>query len=293
MQSKALISSFSLVLAASSATAFSGHVSSAMAQTTASETTLALCETPSQTIRIYQVDGETLMRAYDRQGQITWMNRTPVSAETIPEGTRYTNLFGEQTVITVVNTSSNDCTVQLGDNVPEAGALLSQAGSTDAGQTLDRVRQLYPEAVAELEAECQSPSTLSVESFQNEGQPPRAKFTCWSVPDADGERTGQWLGNLPLTEDDPTFTQPFTCFSGDLTCETQLEVLATLYPDTLAAAEFACSMKNGKLFFASAGETIDLRCGYMATTLWDTNGDSIPDYEDPVSVDVSVGQVSL
>ncbi len=52
-------------------------------------------------------------------------------------------------------------------------------------------------------------------------------------------------------------------------------------------------MKNGRLFFAIAGEALDLRYGYMATTLWDTDGDGISDYSDPVSVDESVGPVLL
>jgi hypothetical protein len=220
------------------------------------------------------------------------MNRTPVSAETTPEGTRYTNLFGEQTVIIQVNPSRNTCTVQLGTNAPEAGTL-SQAEMAASGQILEQARQLYPEAVAELEAECQAPSTLSVQSFQNQGQPPRAQFTCWSAPDSDGERTGQRLGNLPLTENDPDFLSPFTCSAGDTACQTQLELVQTRAPETLAAAEFACSMKNGSLFFGPASDTIDLRCGYMATSLWDTNGDGDPDYSDPVSVDESVGQVAL
>ena len=91
-----------------------------MAQTTAPDTTLALCETSDQTIRIYRTDGETLMRAYDRQDGVVWMNRTPVSAASLPEGTRYTNQFGEQTVTTTVNANGSDCTVQLGNNAPRS-----------------------------------------------------------------------------------------------------------------------------------------------------------------------------
>jgi len=281
-----------LFLVASSATSLVVHRSSATAQTTAPETTLALCETPDQTIRIYQANGETLMRAYDRGDNIVWMNRTPVSAETSPEGTRYTNLFGEQTVVTQVNPGSNTCTIQLGNTAPTAGTL-SQAEMAASGQLLEQARQLYPDAVAELEAECHAPSTLSVQSFQNQGQPPRVQFTCWSAPDSDGERTGRWLGNLPLTENDPDFLSPFTCSAGDTACQTQLELVQTRDPETLAAAELACSMKNGSLFFGPASDKIDLRCGYMATSHWDTNGDGDPEYSDQVSVDESVGQVAL
>jgi hypothetical protein len=288
MQFKSSISSFGLALVAFSAISSTGNGTSAMAQTTASEKSLALCETPSQTVRIYRMNGDTLMRAYDRQDGIVWMNRTPVSAASTADGIQFTNSFGEQTVTTAVNIGSDDCTIQLGNRAPEAGTL-----SESNGATLEQARLLYPEVVAEIEAACPSPSTLSYKSFQNEGQPPRITFACWSPPNVDGERTGQWLGNLPLTEDDPTFIRPFTCSWRDRECEAQLQAVQTNYPEVLESAELACSMKNGTLFFATAGEATDLRCGYMAVTVWDNNGDRNPDYEDAVSVDESVGQVTL
>jgi hypothetical protein len=292
MAPKASIPRFGFSLFACGAVAYCGSVISVNAQTNHQETVLALCETPNHTIRIYQGNGETLMRAYDRQNNVVWMDRTPVSIERTVEGNRYTNLMGEQTVTTLVNTGTGDCSVQLGDNAPEAGALL-QTGQADSEALLAEVRQLYPEAVAELEAECQSPSTLMVDSFQNRGEPPRARFVCWSAPDADGERTGNWLGNLPLVEDDPTFVTAFSCSAGDSACEAQLEMLQTDYPDTLKAAEFSCAIKNGNLFLASTDELIDLRCGHFATNYWDTNGDGDPEHSDSISVDESVGQVPL
>jgi hypothetical protein len=65
------------------------------------------------------------------------------------------------------------------------------------------------------------------------------------------------------------------------------------YPEELEAAEFTCSTKRGTLFFAAAGEMTDMRCSFFATTFWDTNGDNTPEYEDSLSVDVSVGKVRL
>lgn len=38
---------------------------------------------------------------------------------------------------------------------------------------------------------------------------------------------------------------------------------------------------------------VDLRCGFIATTVWDKNGDGEVDYEDQVSVDQSVGKFPL
>jgi hypothetical protein len=279
-----------LHLLALSNTAYAVGDGAVMAQTVDQETVLALCETPNHAVRIYDMNGELLMRAYDRQNEVVWMNRTPVSIERTFEGTRYTNLAGEQTVTTLVHTGASNCTVQLGNNTPEAGALL-QAGSRDSGQLLAEVRQLYPEAVARLEDDCTSPSALAVDSFQNVGQGPRARFICWSAADADGERTGEWLGNLPLVEDDPTFVNSFACSSGDMACEMQLELLQTDYPDVLNTAELACSMKNGNLFLTSSTEGTDIRCGYFATNYWDTNDDGNPEHSDSISVDESVGLV--
>jgi len=292
MALKAPIPRFGFSLLVCSAVAYCGSVMTVNAQTNDPETVLALCETPNQTIRIYQGNGETLMRAYDRQNNIVWLDRTPVSIERSAEGTRYSNLMGEQTVTTLVNTAIGNCSVQLGNNAPEAGALL-QTGQADSGQLLAEARQRYPDAVASLVDECQSPSMVMVDSFQNRGEPPRARFVCWSAPDADGERTGQWLGNLPLVEDDPAFVTPFSCPVGDPACEAQLAVLQTDYPDTLASAEFACAIKNGDLFFASAGDVTDIRCGHFATTYWDTNDDGDPEHSDAVSVDESVGKFPM
>lgn len=156
---------------------------------------------------------------------------------------------------------------------------------------VETARQLYPEAVAGLEAACPSPSSLRATAFQNPGQPERAQFICWSAPDANGARVGQWLGNLPLTAADPTFASVLACPAGDSACETQVEALQAAAPDILAAAEFACGMKDGSLFLASAADATDIRCGHFATTYWDTNGDGTADHSDAVSVDLSVGQV--
>ena len=265
----------------------------------AEETTLALCETPDQTVRVYNIGDQTYMRAFDRESGIVWMNRTPTLAEyntEVPsyayEGPRYTNLLGEQRVIVAVNAAANGCSIQLGTRVPEPGTLLASA--TSASQThLSQARELYPEPVAALEADCAAPGSLSVRPFQNPGSPQRASFICWSPPDSDGSRRGQWLGNLPLTENDPTFIKPFTCPAGDQACEAQLALMKDRFAPQLDQAELTCSIKNGTLFFRPADQGLDLRCGYFATTLWDTDSDGNPDHEDSVGVDISVGRLPL
>ena len=72
------------------------------------------------------------MRAYDRQDGVVWMNRTPVSAASLPEGTRYTNQFGEQTVTTTVNANGSGLyrSARKGNNAPAAGTLLQNGPAT-------------------------------------------------------------------------------------------------------------------------------------------------------------------
>ncbi len=289
---KTSMTSISLILIALITTPLANTANIALAQDQSSESTLMRCDTPSQSIRIYRRAGETLMRAYDRKNTVVWLNDTPVTSERLPEGTRYTNQFGEQTVILLARANGTDCTVQLGDMRPEAGTLL-QDNQASANTLLEQARQIYPEQVAQIEAECKAPATLDVKMIQAQGAPPRAYFLCWAAANGQGERTGKWLGNLPLTQNDPTFIQPFTCPLDNLDCQVQLSLLKRQYPEQLAAAELSCSIKSGTLFFATAGEATDIRCGFFATTLWDTNGDGTPEYEDPVSVDVSVGLVSF
>ncbi|MEG3438123.1 hypothetical protein V0288_13425 [Pannus brasiliensis CCIBt3594] len=253
------------------------------------ETTLALCRTPSHEIRIYRSEGQTDLRALNRRDGIVWMNQTPVKTESTPDRTRYTNLRGEKTVILVVNRKGGDCTVQIGKDRPESGELLKN----DAGETLDRSRELYPEPTAKIEENCPPPATLDVQSFESDRQPPRAGFLCWSAPDQEGSRWGHWLGNLPLTRNDPTFIRPFTCAPGDSLCATRLELLRVRYPDRLQKAEFQCSTLNGDLSFSATATEINIRCEFFDTTFLDTDNDGNPDNEDPVGVDISVGSLPV
>lgn len=90
----------------------------------AQETTVALCQTPTQTIRIYQNAGQTYMRAYNRQDQVVWMNQTPVSTEANPEGKLYKNLRGEGTVSLFAYSNGESCSIQIGSGASQQGRLI-------------------------------------------------------------------------------------------------------------------------------------------------------------------------
>jgi uncharacterized lipoprotein YbaY len=108
----------------SSAIVFSLFSRSAVAQ----DATLALCETDRTSIRVYRQSGQILMRVYDRQDRIVWVNQTPTRSQTTSEGTLYTNLRGEQTINLFVG-SDQDCSVQIGDRPAENGTLLERESS--------------------------------------------------------------------------------------------------------------------------------------------------------------------
>ncbi len=167
----------------------------------------------------------------------------------------------------------------LAQTTPEASPEATQA-------VLTQVQQLFPEQVFALQAECPSPNTLNVDASSD---PTRASFICWSAPASDGSRTGEALGTLPLSENDTTFVEPLSCVAGDRTCEAYSPTLRSRYTEQLQQAEFQCAVKGGHLFLTESAATVNVRCGFVATTLWDNNGDGRADNQDPVSVDILIG----
>lgn len=160
-------------------------------------------------------------------------------------------------------------------------------------EVLAEVRGIFPDTVAQFEGECSDNKTLSLQVFQNEGQPKRVSFICWGEPELDRSRSGTWLGVLPLTANDPTFVQAWTCPESDQQCQRILPHLRSRYPEQIQQAEFQCATKNGSLFMSVSEQKVDVRCGFFANSVWDEDGDGSPDNEDPVSVDLSVGTFKL
>jgi len=161
-----------------------------------------------------------------------------------------------------------------------------------AEEPLARAKQMFPLMFADLERQCASPKTLSAEVFTASTGFEVVSFTCWSVANDSGQRTGQWLGRLPLSPTE-SFGEPLTCKAGDEQCDRWLPTLQTQYPIALQQAEFHCAMRNGSLFTQFSEASVTVRCGFFATTLYDDNGDNMPDYEDPISVDIPVTTLPL
>lgn len=97
-------------------------VATASANAQIPETSVALCVTDSQAVRVYYRSDQLRLRAYDRQDEVLWMNHTPALTETTDTGTTYTNEFGEVTLKLMVM-NNGGCSVQIGDSPAEPGTL--------------------------------------------------------------------------------------------------------------------------------------------------------------------------
>ena len=158
---------------------------------------------------------------------------------------------------------------------------------------LNQIQLIFPTAVQGVQADCPAPQTLSLRSHTLQGGGSGISFYCWDPPNQDSYRSGQWLGSLPLQEGTTPFVEPFTCAVGADSCQTLLPRLQAAYPTALAQAEFQCSIKRGTLFLVPQDSDVKVGCGFFATTVYDQNGDGIPDYEDPISVDIAVTTLPL
>ncbi|NEO10896.1 MULTISPECIES: hypothetical protein [unclassified Moorena] len=162
-------------------------------------------------------------------------------------------------------------------------------GERQCQEVLADLGDSFPEQIAEWERECSDSKYLNLKVFQNQGQPQRVSFFCWDKPLGNGNRTGTWLGVLPLVANDSTFVKPLVCSNSDQQCQKVLPQLRTNAPELVQKTEFKCATKQGSLFLRVFEQEIDIRCGFFATSVWDENGDGLVDNEDPVSVDISVG----
>jgi hypothetical protein len=179
-----------------------------------------------------------------------------------------------------------------------AGLLLASgvAQATHQSTLLQQLRSQYPETMAEFEAECQSPDRLELKRFTIQATPPsqRVLLNCWNLPQASGDRRGWVLGQLPLAKTDPTFVKPMKCAVSDSQCATALQRVKAQYPALLKQAEFKCSTKDGTLLFTDiTSNSVELRCGFFDTQLYDTKGNGQNVSESFTSVDIAIRTFKL
>lgn len=170
-------------------------------------------------------------------------------------------------------------------------------GTTVGAKPVDLLTQLrmdYPKQIAEFEAQCPLQELDLKEVTQATTQSKRARFVCWSLKSASGDRTGQIIGQLPLVKGDQTFVKPVICRPGDPKCPASLQKMRLQYAVQFSEAEFQCGTKNGSLFFAYVTPaTLDLRCRFFVTQLFDPQGDGQNISESYTSAEISLGTFNL
>ena len=98
----------------------------ATAQANANERTIMMCETSSVAVRVYEKEGELLMRAYSRTQNSLWMNNTPIEMQSLAEGVEYRNPLGEMIITVNADAATDDCTIQVADQSAETGRILER-----------------------------------------------------------------------------------------------------------------------------------------------------------------------
>ncbi|MGF1459887.1 MAG: SH3 domain-containing protein [Leptolyngbyaceae cyanobacterium] len=144
----------------------------------------------------------------------------------------------------------------------------------------------YPELVAVIESDCAAPNELITQTDQSPTGEVRSYY-CWEPATAETSRRGEWLGTVP-TREDPDFGADLACRYEEAACESALAQLESDYAAELSDAILACGSQQGILFLQPLDKTVDIRCGFFATSVYDFDNDGQVDYEDPVSVDISV-----
>lgn len=87
----------------------------------AQEQTLALCETPFNTIRVYRMNNQPMMRVFDRRANTTWLN-APANRAPGAEGVNYSSTqAGQNYQLFVASGSNRSCSFRVGNFPPESG----------------------------------------------------------------------------------------------------------------------------------------------------------------------------
>lgn len=107
---------------------FSPEYGSIGANESSTTATVALCQTPRNSLRIYRLNNQLMMRAFDRQVNSVWLNAN-ASQEAGPTGTTYSNVRGERLYQLYIprNTNDRSCSFQVNNGQAEFGTVLERS----------------------------------------------------------------------------------------------------------------------------------------------------------------------
>lgn len=162
---------------------------------------------------------------------------------------------------------------------------LIETADSDSVTVADAIAD--PDVSAMFEAECPAPQELWSFTLTSQSGQETISYFCFEEFAADYPKAAQWLGTIPAHAD-PSFGAPLICADGDAACETARRELETRYVDELHAATLSCGAKQGTLFLQFLEQQVDVRCSYLAITVYIPAGDEQMSYEEPVSADTSM-----
>ncbi|MEM8614860.1 MAG: YbaY family lipoprotein [Cyanobacteria bacterium P01_H01_bin.105] len=106
----------------------------------AQEMTLVLCETNGTALRVYEKDGQVLMRAFNRRlGQVL-MNDAETEIGITASGLEYTNLLGDLDTRLRVDTSTGNCGIQIEGDTENGTILINETATSVIGTVTYRAR---------------------------------------------------------------------------------------------------------------------------------------------------------
>lgn len=89
-------------------------------------TTLAVCKASRNTVRVYLMNSQLMMRAFDSQANSVWLN-TVARQEASPGGITYSNLRGEGSYrLYVPSTNDRACSFERNSQQPEFGSVIER-----------------------------------------------------------------------------------------------------------------------------------------------------------------------
>ena len=106
----------------------------ATAQAGTDERTIVMCETSSVAVRVYEKEGEVLMRTFSRTQNSLLLNDVPIEIQPLADGTEYRNPLGEMMTTVNANTATDDCTIQIADQPAELGRILERGALPSAAE---------------------------------------------------------------------------------------------------------------------------------------------------------------
>lgn len=153
-----------------------------------------------------------------------------------------------------------------------------ECGEFECDELFAELRSRWTEQVRQYEAECTDNKQIGLTLWsRNNWQ--QISVACWGDKEADGSRTGEFLGILPYPGEEEKFGNNWRCYEEE--CEI-LETLKNTYPEEIREDEVQCGFKGGdlQLIDSETEGMVDVQCVFsVGVIVVDTDNDGVIDGE--------------